>query len=212
MLSIRCRRRGHLAFSSIRSPPADGRREHAVHELLGGFAAEELGQLDRFIDDRRGGRVAQHAELVQRDAQDVAVDGGHLRQRELRRERVDLLVELLLVLEHALDELPGESCGILGETGPERAPLPGLLWISAIEVDLEERLQRHAARRVTAGTDLRLPHAAGAAVVPMASTSRVATARSPTAIAQRIIFARARPCVTTLTPAMPRSGAETYGS
>ena len=116
------------------------------------------------------------------------------------------------MLQDAFDELPREGGRVLGQPRAERAALPCLLRVSAIEVDLEERLQRDPPRGMTAGPRRALPHAAGAASVPIASTRRVSTARSPTAIAQRIMFARARPCVTTDTPAMPKSGAETYGS
>src|SRR5262249_7504129 len=122
------------------------------------------------------------------------------------------------VLEHALDELPGEARGRVGKARAKRTALPGFLRVSPIEVDLEERLQRDATRWVAAGAltcgvarDLR-GHAAGTAAVPIASTRRVVTARSATAMAQRIMLAFARPWVTTDTPAMPRSGADTYGS
>ncbi len=116
------------------------------------------------------------------------------------------------MLEDAFDELPCECRRILGETRAERATLPGLLRVSTIEVDLEERLQRDPSGGMPAGARRSLPQAAGATPAPIASTSPVATARSPTAMAHRIMFARARPCVTTDTPAMPRSGADTYGS
>src|SRR5712692_3460246 len=206
---------GWLGLRLVFLPPTDGRREHAIHELLRRLAPEELGQLDRLVDDRRGRRIAEDPELEERNAQDVAVDRGHLRQRELGRQRLDLLVQRALVLEHSFDQLPGEIRGVLGQPRAERAPFPGLLRIGAIEVDLEERLERHATRRMTARARRTLLHwssGAVAAVVPIASTSFVATARCATAIAHRIMFARARPCVTTETAAMPRSGAETYGS
>jgi hypothetical protein len=121
------------------------------------------------------------------------------------------------MLEHALDQLPREVRGLVGETGAEGATLPGLLCVGTVEIDLEERLQRDPTRRVTAGARRSLLHgrsiyAAVAALAPIASTRREETARSATAIAQRTMPARARPCVTTETPAMPRSGADTYWS
>jgi len=102
---------------------------------------------------------------------------------------MDLDVELLPMFEDAFDELPREVRGLVGEAGTERAALPGLLRVGAVEVDLEQGLQRDPARRMTAGARSSL-----------------------TAIAQRTMFARARPWVTTDTPAMPRSGADTYWS
>jgi hypothetical protein len=112
--------------------------------------------------------------------------------------------------ENSLDEIPRERGGLFGETRAERAPLPGLLRIGAIEIDLEEGLQGEASRRMA--TAARWPLAADATPSPSASRSRVEMARSATSIARRIMFARARPCVTTEMPATPRSGADTYGS
>ena len=120
------------------------------------------------------------------------------------------------MLEDALDDLPGEGGRLLGQSRSECTALPGLFGVGAVEVDLEERLQGQTSRGVTAAA--RRPRGAGAhaafrvGISAITSTSRVSTARSATSIARRIMFARARPWVTTETPATPSSGAETYGS
>ena len=114
--------------------------------------------------------------------------------------------------EHALDEVPSERAGLFRQPGAKRAALPRLLRIGTVEVDLEEGLEREPPRRMATAARRPLAHAADATPSPSASRSRVETARSATSIARRIMFARARPCVTTEIPATPRSGAETYGS
>src|SRR3990170_738470 len=91
----------------------DRRGEHAVDELRRGLRAEELRELDGLVDDHARGRVAAVAELVERDAQDIAVDARHLVDRELGREGPDLLVEVAAVLQDALDDVPGEGAGLL---------------------------------------------------------------------------------------------------
>jgi len=127
--------------------------------------------------------------------------------------------------QDARDQLPGERCRFLGQARTESATLVRLAWIRAIEVDLEQRLERQpprgmpsAARRAPwsfqgpGGGAPRLFYAADATPSPITLTRPLATARSATTIAHRIIGARALPWVTTETPATPRSGAETYGS
>jgi len=127
--------------------------------------------------------------------------------------------------QDARDEVPGERGGFLGQARTERAALVRLARIGAVEVDLEQRLERQpprgmpsAARRAPCslrgpgGGASRLFYAADATPSPITLTRSVATARSATTIAHRIIGPRARPWVTTETPATPRSGAETYGS
>jgi hypothetical protein len=42
--------------------------------------------------------------------------------------------------ENSLDQIPRERGGLFGEPRAERAALPRLLGVSAIEIDLEERL------------------------------------------------------------------------
>src|SRR2546428_56990 len=203
-------RPGRLRGPLLAAP--DGRGEHAVHELRRGLRAEHLRELDGLVDDHAGRRVAGDAQLVERDAQHVAVDPGHLVDRELRSERRDLGVELLAVRDHAVDDFPGEGAGFVGEARAERAALPGLAGVRAIEVDLEEGLQGEAPRGMPAAARWSRGHAAEATPSTIASISLVATARSATSMAWRIIAARARPWVTTDSPATPRSGAEAYGS
>ena len=113
------------------------------------------------------------------------------------------------MLQHPVDKVPRERAGLVREAGAERAALPGLLCIGAIEVDLEQRLEREPPRGMAATARGTLAHAADATPSPSASRSRVKTARSATSIARRIMFARARPWVTTEIPATPRSGADT---
>src|SRR2546428_13195946 len=113
---------------------------------------------------------------------------------------------------HQRDQNPRERGGLLGESRAERDTLPGLPGIGTIEIDPEEGLRRKAARGMTPAARWPLAHAADATPSPSASRSLVETARSATSIARRIMFARARPCVTTEIPATPRSGADTYGS
>ena len=117
------------------------------------------------------------------------------------------------MVKNSLDELPRKARGLLGQSRTKRAAIVGLARIGAIEVDLEKRLKSKPPGRMTATARRSRAHAAVVeAPWPMASMSRVATERSATSIARRIMFARARPWVTTDTPATPRRGAEAYGS
>src|SRR5438093_5782894 len=186
----------------------DGRGEHAVHELRRGLGAEHLRELDGLVDDHAGRRIARDAQLVQRDAQHVSVDARHLVDGDLGRQRRDLGVELFAMRDHAIDDLPGEGAGLVGQAGAECAALPGLAGVRAVEVDLEEGLECEAPRGMPAAARWSRGHAAEATPSVIASMSLVATARSATSIAWRIIPALARPWVTTDTPATPRSGAE----
>ena len=45
------------------------------------------------------------------------------------------------MLQNTFDQIPRECGCLLGESRAKCAPLPGLLRVGAIEVDLEERLQ-----------------------------------------------------------------------
>jgi len=116
------------------------------------------------------------------------------------------------MLQYALDQIPRKCRRLFREARAERAALPGLLGIGAIEVDLKKRLEGETSRGMAAAARRPVAHAADATPSPSASRSRVETARSATSIARRIMFAFARPCVTTEIPATPRSGADTYGS
>src|SRR5439155_10650767 len=173
---------------------------------------KHLRELYGLVDHNAGRRVGGDAKLVQRDAQHVAVDARHLIDRALGRELGDLRVEILAMGEHPLDEVPGKRAGFLRQSGAKRAALPGLLWVGAIEVDLEEGLEGEPPRGMAASARRPLAHAADATPSPSASRRRVATARSATSIARRIMFARARTCVTTEIPPTPRSGAGAYGA
>src|SRR5260221_2953154 len=86
-----------------------GGRQYTIDELRRGLRAEQLRQLDRFVDDHAGERRAGDAQLVEGDAQHVLVDLGHLLDRELGRQRRDLGIERFPVRQHALNEIPGES-------------------------------------------------------------------------------------------------------
>ena len=55
---------------------ARDRVEHAVHERGRAIPAEVVRELDRLVDHHLGRRVAVQ-ELVHREPQQVAVDGGH---------------------------------------------------------------------------------------------------------------------------------------
>src|SRR5438477_6692859 len=147
----KCRARHARPSIGAPGPPTDGRREHPVDELRRRLGPEQLGQLDRFVDDHAGRGIAKDTELEQGDAKHVLVDLGHLVDRPLRRQGRDLRVELLAVGKHALDELPGEIRRLLGQAGAERAARPGVPRVTAVEVDLEQGLQGHAARRMAAG-------------------------------------------------------------
>jgi hypothetical protein len=116
------------------------------------------------------------------------------------------------MLQNTFDEIPREGGSLLREPSAERAALPGLLRVGAVEVDLEKRLQGEPAGGMPTAASRPFAQAADATPSPSASSSRVDTARSATSIARRIMFAFARPCVTTEIPATPSSGADTYGS
>src|SRR5919201_1723151 len=80
--------------------------EDAIHKLCRGLAAEKLGQLNRLVD----GGPERHCSIavqgfIEADAQHVAVDRRHLRQRPQRRALLDQAIDGRAVLEHAGDQL-----------------------------------------------------------------------------------------------------------
>src|SRR5207237_960177 len=66
------------------------------------------------------------------------------------------------MLQDTLDQIPRERPGFVRQACPKRAALPGLFGIGAIEVDLEERLEREAPRGMATAARRLLAHAADA--------------------------------------------------
>src|SRR5205807_9625224 len=80
--------------------------EDAIDEFGRGFATEELGQFDRLVDcgPERHCSIAVQG-FIESDAQNVAIDRRHLRQRPQRRSLLDHLVDRRPIGEHATYQL-----------------------------------------------------------------------------------------------------------
>src|SRR3989344_4305963 len=81
--------------------------QNAAHKTAGGGGTGGCGQLDGFVDGDLGRhlRAVRKEKLGQAQPQDVAVDGGYLFERPLRRRAHDDFVYLLLLREGGLEEL-----------------------------------------------------------------------------------------------------------
>src|SRR5205823_14445097 len=93
--------RGHTAF-------AVDRAEYAVYEAGSVGAAELLGRLDGLVDGHFGGHVLAVKQLVERHAQDVALQRRDAVERPSHRVALDQRVELRLMLCGPFRELAGE--------------------------------------------------------------------------------------------------------
>src|SRR4051794_26255717 len=79
--------------------------EDAVDECSGVVCRELLGELDGFVD-RDGGRdLVVVEDLPDGHPQHGPIDSRHPRQRPVLRESRDLLVDLVLVVDHTVDDL-----------------------------------------------------------------------------------------------------------
>ena len=75
---------------------AVGGAKNAVHELRGIIGAKGFGELNSFVDGDLGrDSVGALAEFVESDAEDVAVNRGDGRERPLRGERLEQIVQRL---------------------------------------------------------------------------------------------------------------------
>ena len=83
-------------------------REDAVHEAARVVGREPGGELDRLVDDHRGRRAGLVEQLVAPDPQQRAIDRRHPGDSPTSGDGADALVELRLVVPHALDEVGRE--------------------------------------------------------------------------------------------------------
>ena len=79
--------------------------------------AASIGLVDRHL----GGHVVAVEQLVERHAQDVALERRDPVERPALRVALDQRVHLLAVALDALDQLAGERRGAAGRAGPGRA-------------------------------------------------------------------------------------------
>src|SRR5688572_363172 len=89
--------------------------EHAVDEAAGVVGGIALGQVDRLADGDAEGDVGPPAELIDGDAQEVAVDDRHPVDRPAIGELGDDGVDFVAVVFHAPGQLNGVGGGGDGE-------------------------------------------------------------------------------------------------
>ena len=132
--------------------PADG-VEHAVDEGHRVVGAEAARQLEGLVDDHAGRRLLLVEELVNRQAEDEAIDDVHPLDppggRSLRNERIDRRD----ALGGALGEPFGERLECVGQRrfGFSRARTAHVRHVHAPDLPLIQHLERHLACPVARG-------------------------------------------------------------
>src|SRR3990170_583760 len=91
------------------------RAQYSVNELGRVLAAKLLGQFHSLINGGSHRHPIIEEYFVDGKPQDIAVDRRHLVERPGGRRLRDDLVDPLLVVQHALDQLAGEALRLLGD-------------------------------------------------------------------------------------------------